>query len=164
MANITKKEVGFLAGGFAIGIIVMGIMVWTMMPGMMLVEHKSKLGFEETIHELSKAAIEHGWAVPKVYDLQGNLKKEGYENATKMKILSICQPHHAYKILEHDENKKVTAMMPCRIGVYENSKGEVYITQMNIGLMSKMFGGTIESVMSDVAEEEHEMFKHIYEN
>ena len=51
--------------------------------------------------------------------------------------------------------------MPCRVGVYETKDGQVYISEMNIRLMSKMFGGIIEKVMGRVAEEEEEMLKDI---
>ncbi len=53
--------------------------------------------------------------------------------------------------------------MPCRFGVYETKDGQVYISGMNIGLMSKMFGGIIEEVMGRVTEEEKEMLKDIIE-
>ena len=69
----------------------------------------------------------------------------------------MCQPDHAHKILSDDRNKKVSSMMPCRIGVFEDHMGKTYLSRMNIGLMSKMFGGTIELVMGTVAKEEHSM-------
>ena len=162
MVDISKREIGFLAGGFFVGLILMGIMMWTMMPGMMLTVHKSKYDFETTVSMINQSSVEHGWVVPKIYNIQASLKEAGYEDATKIKIISLCQPDHAYKILKDDKNKKVTAIMPCRVGIYEDSKGDVYVSEMNIGLMSKMFGGTIEEVMGGVAKEEHEMFKDIF--
>jgi len=51
-------------------------------------------------------------------------------------------------------------MMPCRIGIYE-ADGEVYVTRLNIGLMSKMFGGSIADVMGKVSDEEHRMLSAI---
>ena len=49
--------------------------------------------------------------------------------------------------------------MPCRIGVYETKDGKVHIAEMDIGLMSKMFGGTIVKVMAKVAQEEESKSK-----
>jgi len=37
--------------------------------------------------------------------------------------------------------------MPLAVGVYEDKAGQVYITQLNIGLLGMMFGGTIADVM-----------------
>lgn len=156
-----KKNIGMLIIGLVIGMLLMGIIVWNVMPGKMLNVSKSKYDLEETVTAITEAAESRGWQVPKIYNLQKSLQNAGHEDMTQLKILSICQPHHAYNILKDDENKKVTAMMPCRIGVFKTKDGQVYISEMNIGLMSKMFGGTIEKVMGDVAGEEHEMLEGI---
>lgn len=39
------KTIGLFAGGLIVGRILVGIIGWTIMPGMMLTVHKSKLGF-----------------------------------------------------------------------------------------------------------------------
>ena len=78
--------------------------------------------------------------------------------------MSLCQADHAYNILKNDIDKKVTAIMPCRIGVYEDKDGKVFVSGMNMGLMSKMFGGNIAKVMSGVAEEEHRILKDVIKN
>ena len=149
-----KMNILVFIGGLIVGIVLTGILVWKMMPGMMLSVHKSKLNFEETVSSINESAIDRGWKVPKVYDLQKSLQEAGYEDMTKVKIISICQQDHAYRILKNDNNKKVTAIMSCRIGVYQSKDGYVYISEMNIGIMSKMFGGIIEEVMSEAAKEE----------
>jgi hypothetical protein len=37
--------------------------------------------------------------------------------------------------------------MPLAIGVYEDKNGQVYVSQLNVGLLGMMFGGTIAEVM-----------------
>jgi hypothetical protein len=37
--------------------------------------------------------------------------------------------------------------MPLELGVYEDKKGQVFVSQLNVGLLGKMFGGTISDVM-----------------
>lgn len=155
------KKTGIFAGVFAAGFILAAIMFWMLMPSMMIDIQESKLAFDETVSAIEESAAEHGWAVPKIYNIQASLQKAGYEDMTKVKILSICQPHHAYNVLKNDSDKKVTAIMPCRISVYEDQNGKVFIAGMNIGLMSKMFGGNIAKVMGGVAEEEHEILKKV---
>ncbi|UWX58471.1 DUF302 domain-containing protein [Chlorobaculum sp. MV4-Y] len=59
----------------------------------------------------------------------------------------VCNPRLASKILAGDKSWGVVAMMPLEIGVYEDSKGQVYVSQMNLSLMGMMFGGTIAEVM-----------------
>ncbi len=155
----TAGFVGLFAGGLVAGAVIMGLVAWNMMPGMMLTVHESQFGFDETVEFVTASATKHGWQVPKIYDLQASLVKAGHDDMTRVKVLSLCQPDHAYGVLHHDENKKITAIMPCRVGVYEDASGKVYISEMNMGLMSRMFGGSIAEVMGKVAEEEHEMMK-----
>jgi uncharacterized protein (DUF302 family) len=161
--KIMKKNLMLFLGGLFIGIILMAIIVWTVMPALMLTIHKSTLNFEQTVSAIQESATQQNWQVPKVYDIQKSLKSAGHEDMTKVTILSLCQPDHAYKILNDDANKKVTAIMPCRLGVYETQDGQVYIAGMNIGLMSKMFGGTIAKVMAEVTKEEHHILQNIIE-
>ena len=146
--------------GVIVGAVLAGFLMWSYMPNLMLTVTESKFGVEETVTAIQASAMQNGWKVPKVYDMQKSLEADGFKIG-KLNVLSLCSAEHASKILDDDSRKKVAAMMPCRIGVYEGSDGKTYITQMNIGLMSKMFGGVIEDVMGKVSEEEHHMLKDI---
>jgi len=148
--------------GLILGGVAMGAAVWLLMPGLMIQVHASKFGFDETVATIEKSYKDANWKVPKVYDIQQTLKGSGYTDMTALKILSVCQPDDAYKILKSDANKKVTAVMPCRIGVYEAADGNTYIATMNIGLMGKMFGGTIAEVMGDVAKKEQQIMQAVF--
>jgi len=140
--------------GLVVGAVLVAVAGWTLMPSMMLTVHPSRYGFEETVALLQKSTEEKGWKVSKVYDIQATLKKSGYADMTPATILSLCQPDHAARILSEDANKKVLAVMPCRVGVYQASDGRTYVSSMDIGLMGKMFGGTIAQVMSVAGAEE----------
>ncbi len=143
--------------GLVVGIIITGAAVWMLMPKMMIQVHESKLSFEDTVATLEKSALERKWKVPKIYDIQKTLVDSGFADMTPLKILSICQPAHAYNILKQDKDKIVTAIMPCRMAVYKGNDGKIYIAEMNMGLMTKMFGGDIARIMGQVAIEEKEM-------
>lgn len=151
----------FLIGLIA-GIIVTAIAVWTIMPTMMIKVYDSRYDFDTTVSTLEQSIKETGtWQLPKVYDIQQSFIKAGYTDMERVKIMSLCQPHHAYEILKKDENKFVTAIMPCRFSVFERKDGSVGIAGMNVGLMSQMFGGDIARVMAGVAEEEHKMLEKV---
>jgi uncharacterized protein (DUF302 family) len=150
-----------LVTGLLAGMVMTGAATWVLMPKLMINTHESRLGFDETVAALQTAATDKKWVVPKIYDLQASLKKAGYADMTRLSILSLCQPEYAYNILKNDADKRVTAVMPCRIGVYETQDGKVMISGMNMGLMSKMFGGNIAKVMGGVATEEAEMLANI---
>ncbi len=150
--------------GLITGIILSVLSVWILMPKLMLTIHESKFNVDQTVSKIEKAAKSSGWQVPKVYNIQASLQKAGHKNVLPIKIMSLCQADHAYNILKNDIDKKVTAIMPCRIGVYEDKDGKVFVSGMNMGLMSKMFGGNIAKVMSGVAEEEHRILKDVIKN
>lgn len=148
--------IGLVVGGLGTGLV-----FWNTMPSMMLEVEQSNLPFEETVSFIQQTAIDNQWQVPKIYDLKASLDKAGHSDMRNLKVLSLCQPDHAYNILSDDNNKMVSAMMPCRIGVFEDASGNVKIARMNVGLMSKMFGGSIETTMTAVADEENRMLASI---
>ena len=147
--------------GFIIGVICSAIAAWILMPKLMLTVRESKFDVEKTVAEIKSAAEKNGWQVPKIYNIQASLQKAGYKDATPVKIMSLCQPDHAYKILKDNEDRKVSAIMPCRIGIFKADDGKTYISGMNMGLMGKMFGGTIAKVIACVSEEEHRILKNV---
>jgi uncharacterized protein (DUF302 family) len=145
--------------GLIVGIILTAIAVVIVMPKLMIPVHESKLSVDETVAALEKAILEKGWLIPKIYNIQNTLKKNGHEDMTELQIISLCQPDYAYDILTHrDKDKLVAGIMPCRIAIYKGQEdGKTYIAEMNMGLMSKMFGGNIAKVMANVASEEAAM-------
>jgi len=150
--------------GLILGVFLTGLGVWVLMPKLMLTVHESKFNVDQTVLVIEKSAKANNWQVPKIYSLQKTLQKHGHKDMTEAIIVSLCQADHAYDILKNDADKRVTAIMPCRIGVYADKNGKVFIAGMNMGLMSKMFGGNIAKVMAGVAEEEHNILKNVVKN
>ena len=161
--NQTKGyKISFFIGGLILGIALTGFAIAFSMPRMMIEVNESKLEFDETVTQIQEAAVANGWTVSKVYNIQKSLLDEGKQDIGRMKVFSICKSEHAEEILKADGRKKISAMMPCRVSVYETEDGRVYITGMNVGLMSKLFGGVIEEITKKVAEEQEQMFTPIY--
>ena len=106
--------------GIIIGFLLMGIIVWIAMPPMMINVHKSQYEFDETVAAVEKAVTaQQGWKVSKVFDIQKNIIDAGHQDMTRVKIVTLCNPHYANRILSDDKDKVVTTMMPLGIGVYE---------------------------------------------
>ena len=128
------------------GMALMGLIVWFTMPLLMLVKHKSKLNYGETITALSEALMKkQGWDVLNVNDFQKRTKD--FVTLERVGSIDVCNPRYVSKILAEDQNRGVTAFMPLDLGVYEDKKGQVFVSKLNIGLLGKMFGGTISKVM-----------------
>ena len=119
---------------------------------LMFFEHASSRSFEETVETVTAAAKEQGWHVLGVNDLQRTYQEAGHPEMTKVQTVELCNPDGAVRILDEDGNKRLAAMLPIQIAVYETHSGDVRVSGMNLGLMSRMFGGVIEKVMREGAQ------------
>ena len=120
----------------------------------MLIQHKSSLNYDETVATLSEAINNKpNWKVLSVSDFQENVQQAGHGNIERTGSVPLCNPLYAARILSDESNRKVTAFMPLNIGVYEDAKGEVYVSELNVGMMGMMFGGTIAEVMADAGKD-----------
>lgn len=113
----------------------------------MFFETKSKYGFDETVEKLSEIIAENGWKVTYTHNLQETMKKNSLEVAP-VKVIELCNPKYAYRLLSDDALKIYSNMMPCRLSVYEKTDGKTYVSRMNSAMMSAQIGGTVQKVMS----------------
>ncbi len=134
------------AGWVLVGMVLMGLIVWFTMPSVMLIRHKSDRSYDETVALLGEALKKkQDWRVLTVNDYQKTTAAFGA--LERVGSVNICNPRYASKILANDADRGVTAFMPLAIGVYEDKNGQVYVSQLNVGLLGRMFGGTIADVM-----------------
>lgn len=149
-ANLLKA-----IGWTLFGMLLMGLLVWFTMPALMLVKHKSNQSYEQTVAALSEAIQKkQDWRVLTVNDYQKSTAAFGVIERTGS--VNICNPRYASRILANDADRGVTAFMPLAIGVYEDKKGQVYVSQLNVGLLGMMFGGTIAEVMGSAGKDINE--------
>ncbi len=156
-------NVSSLLIGLVLGVVLTGVVAWKMMPGMMIVEQKSKFPtVEETIQQLQASIVANGWISPAVRDMNKSVEKMGFSIDKPVKIVELCKQEYAADILTG--NPEMATMLPCAWGVYTNEKGEVMISGMNMGLMGKMFGGNIANIIGGkVAIEEHAILEKVVE-
>ncbi len=155
-----KKSVIIGIVTFLIGALVSVGVIYKMAPGMMIHESESKYDFETSVARFESAVEEHGWKLPHVHDLQKTMDNFG-KDVQSVKVFELCHPEHAAKILEKDQERIVSSMMPCRVAIYEKSDGKVYISRMNSGLMAGTMGGIVAEVMSEAAAENEEILQSI---
>jgi uncharacterized protein (DUF302 family) len=147
---------------FVGGVVLTAVVGWLVAPGVMMNEDPSSAGFDETVETIQEEAAAQGWAVPNVLRLDRSVAGDGYDVA-RVAVIELCNPAHAGPILETDEGRVVTSMMPCRVAVYETSDGEVVVNRMNTGLVSQMFGGLVAETMATATEETEEIFEAVLE-
>lgn len=130
-------------------------------PDLMLHEQVSPYDFERTLQTITDHAKTRGWKVPKVYDFQETIRKEGGGDIGKVRVIELCQPKYAGELLKSDEHKVMSVMMPCAIGIYEKSDGKTYVATLNMKLMSKVFGGPVGEMLAQVAEDDAAMLSFL---
>lgn len=142
------------------GMVLMGLIVWFTMPLLMLVKVKSKLNYDETISVLSENLNKkQDWKVLTVNDYKKST--ESFVTLERTRSMNICNPRYASRILADDKDRGVTAFMPLGIGVYEDRKGQVFVSKLNIVLLGKMFGGTISNVMGIAGKDLNEVIRSV---
>ena len=148
-----------------IGFILCGVIMVIAMPSMMIVTKECKLGFDETVSALEKRIPDHGWVISggKPIDMNKSLAKNGVDFKPRVKLVKLCNAKHAKNVLTTD--RWVSCMMPCTMAVWEGDDGKVYLSEMNMGLMAKMFGGNIAKVMGgSVVHDEEQMLEGLLKN
>ena len=117
-----------------------------------VIEQKSKFGFDKTVQMLTEIAEKHEWKVPFVHDLQQSLAKSG-KSVKPVKVIEICKPQYSGKMLELNDERIISVMMPCRISVYEKDDGEPYVSLINVEAMSSNLPSNIAAVMKEASDD-----------
>jgi len=118
----------------------------------MFVENNSRYNFTETTQRLNDAVLEGGWSLLAVHDLKETLHKKGFE-VLPVKVFEVCKGSLSVKMLERDNERLFSSLMPCRVSVYETSQGITKISRLNAAIMAKEYGGIVEEVMGAAFEQ-----------
>jgi uncharacterized protein (DUF302 family) len=162
MAETKKNQKTWIYGiiGLAVGIVLSVLLIVAIMPKMMIVTEESKFGFDDTVNLIQQNITEQGWSVKGVSDITHEINKAGYEFKPKVKIIKLCKAEYAKEVLTTD--RFVSCLMPCSISVWESDDGKIYVSEMNMALMAKLFGGNIAKVMGGkVVSDEEKMLESI---
>lgn len=155
-----KQSIIYGLSGLVIGALISMFVMYKMAPGMMLLEDESKYDFDKTVEVLIQSIEDHNWKLPAVHDLKETMHKYG-KDVRNVKVFELCHPDHAEQILRESDERIVSAMMPCRIAIYEKDDGKVYISRMNSSLMASTMGGVIKKTMSVAAAENEDILDAI---
>jgi len=103
---------------------------------------------EQAAADLEAAVKQHGFGVLHTYDLKQTLAGKGVELPHECRILEVCNPHQAARVLSAD--MAMNMALPCRISVYEEG-GE---TRIGMIRPTALLASLSESPrLRDVAEE-----------
>jgi uncharacterized protein (DUF302 family) len=151
--NIMNIPVALIIGLIAGTALTAAAMVLTMRSKMVVPERSSE-SFEATCEAVEKVVpAAEGWSFPMdSFDMAAKLEAKGGlpDNVKRIRLYFICNSKVAKVVL--GAQPKLSAIMPCTWSVYELDDGSVWVSHMNIALMSKMMGGVVGSSMARVAE------------
>jgi uncharacterized protein (DUF302 family) len=94
-------------------------------------------GFEESIQTVIDIFKDYGFGVITEIDVKDTFKKKIDANFHPYRILGMCNPNYALKVLTQDD--KVGIMLPCNVIVQEHENGSVEITLVNPEVTVKAF-------------------------
>lgn len=120
----------------------------------MMSEHKSRLGYRETIAALQDAAKKRGWEVGPAVNMQEAMQKAGQKDAKPFTMLTMCKKDLAESLLKAQATHKAMPFAPCRLSVFEGSDGKVYIAKPNTELMAQMAMPAYAPLLKQFVEEE----------
>ena len=104
--------------------------------------------FEQAATDLEAAVKHHGFGVLHIHDLGRTLRSKGIAFAEECRVLEVCNPMQAAKVLSTD--MRLNMALPCRISVF-TEKGKTQIGL--IKPMQMLSALSQDPALVDVAEE-----------
>jgi uncharacterized protein (DUF302 family) len=101
----------------------------------LIIEKISPLDIESTVEKIISAAAKYGWQNPATHNLQQSLAKSG-KDVLPIQVIEICKPEFSGVMLEKNDERIISVMMPCRISVYNKTDGNTYIALLNMAEIS----------------------------
>jgi len=157
--SIFNPSTMFISGLLS-GMIISGLVFYFTFPGLMFTISESKYNFDQTTEILTESVKENNWNLSHQYDLKQTMAKHGHE-VDPVKVFSICKPDIAIRVLGNDDDRHISALMPCRVAIYEKANGKTYIARMNAGLFAKLIGGQATAVMGDAGSGSENILKSL---
>jgi uncharacterized protein (DUF302 family) len=141
-------------GGFVAAMGVVALLAVTVAGDFMFREVESPFGVEETAARIQAniqaLSSDKGW---KLSGLRNPAKAVNFAGGNVLPVLLVeaCSTAYSEPLLKEDATRILSILMPCSITVYKKDNGKTYVGLMNAGLMGKMFGAKVASIMQEVA-------------
>ena len=119
---------------------------------------RSNKSFETATKDLKESLVNNHFGVLWELDFKDKLKEKGLDFAKNFKILEVCNPSQAKKVLE--ENIEVGCFLPCKMVIYEDD-GAVFI---GMPKPTGLIGMINDNKLIDIAREVEDALKSAIEN
>jgi uncharacterized protein (DUF302 family) len=126
----------------------------------LIIEQVSPFDVPTTVEKLIEAAEKRDWQNPATHNLQQSLAKSG-KDVRPVQVVEICKPDYSGKMLEKNDERISSILMPCRISVYEKEDGRTYVTLLNMGAMTTNLSSATAEAINGASEETFEIVKTV---
>ena len=80
---------------------------------------------EVAIKSVEDSLKDEKFGVLWMFDIKGKLQENGLDFQKEFKVLEVCNPHEAHRVL--NENEMAGYFLPCKIVVFEDNSGQTKI-------------------------------------
>ncbi len=122
----------------------------------LIIEKVSPWNFEKTVELLTAEAERRSWMIPAIHDLQQSLAKSG-KSVRSVKVLEVCKPEYSGKMLEKNDERIVSVMMPCRISIYLKEDNKTYVALLDGAGLAVGLPAMVREVMIAASNEINEI-------
>ena len=126
----------------------------------LIIERVSPFNVPVTVEKIIEAAIQKEWQNPAVHNLQESLAKSG-KHVRPVQVVEICKPDYSGRMLEQNDERIVSILMPCRISVYEKVDGKTYVALLDMTAMISGLPPTAAEAIRGATDESFEIVKAV---
>lgn len=85
----------------------------------MLYVKRTAKNVAQAVADLERSVTKHGFGLLHSYDFQKTLGEKGFPLVNECRVLEICNPGQASRILKQD--MALNMALPCRVSVYQDA-------------------------------------------
>jgi len=126
----------------------------------LIIEHVSPFNVSVTVEKLIDAAKQKGWQNPATHNLQQSLAKSG-KDVLPVEVVEICKPDYSGIMLEKNDERIVSVLMPCRISVYQKDDGKTYVALLDMSQLTDGMTQTATKAVQSASDESFEIVKSV---
>ena len=120
----------------------------------------SPMNFPDTVSAFQSEVDAAGWSILNENNMAGVLSERGF-TVDPVMIFDVCSGQYSAEILERDEYRPVSAFMPCRVSIYQDSEGQVMISRMNVPAFLPFMPEGVAEVMAASSEEIEQVIESV---
>ncbi len=113
---------------------------------------ETKKDVETAVRDLEAAVKRNNFGILHIHNLKQTLKEKGFDFPNGCKILDVCNPQQATRVLT--QNMTVNLALPCRISVYqEGAKTKIGMVRPTALLTIFPGGEALKTIAEEVEQQ-----------